>query len=101
MDSQAVITLLRHHEPDLRAAGIDRLTLIGSVARGESGAASDIDLSVRLAARGRGLAYFGQIERLRNRLEQMLGNPIDMIVEPVTAERLAQNIRRDEIIAFE
>lgn len=41
-DRDEVISKLRAHAPELKAAGIVRLRLFGSVARGEAG--NDIDL---------------------------------------------------------
>jgi predicted nucleotidyltransferase len=42
MDKSTVIAKLREHQNDLKAAGIVRLALFGSVARGERG--NDVDL---------------------------------------------------------
>jgi predicted nucleotidyltransferase len=44
MDRDQVIATLREHEPELKAAGILRLSLFGSTARGDRGLDSDIDL---------------------------------------------------------
>ena len=44
MDRDHVIKTLRAHEADLHRAGIARLYLFGSVARGEAGPDSDVDL---------------------------------------------------------
>ncbi len=44
--TERVIATLRAHEPELRQAGIRRLSLFGSVARGEAEAESDVDLAV-------------------------------------------------------
>ena len=43
-----VIATLRAHEAELRAAGIHRLSLFGSVARGDAGPDSDVDLAAEL-----------------------------------------------------
>ncbi len=55
MKSSEIISRLRAHEPELRAAGVMSLALFGSTARGEQRNDSDIDVVVRLtkeAARG-------------------------------------------------
>ena len=44
MDREHVIATLRGHESELRAAGITRLALFGSTARGDYHPDSDIDL---------------------------------------------------------
>jgi predicted nucleotidyltransferase len=46
--AEDVLATLRAHEAELRAAGIRRLSLFGSVARGEAGPDSDVDLVVEL-----------------------------------------------------
>ncbi len=43
--AERVIGMLRAHEAELRAAGISRLSLFGSVARGDAEAGSDVDLA--------------------------------------------------------
>jgi predicted nucleotidyltransferase len=102
MTQQDVISALRAHEGELRQAGIDSLSLIGSVARGDEGPDSDIDVVVRLneTARRGGFAYFGRLERLRGRLEAILARPVDVIAEPVQKERLRSAIEKDRILAF-
>jgi hypothetical protein len=49
MDREQVLATLRAHEPALKAAGVVRLSLFGSTARGDRRQDSDIDL---LAASG-------------------------------------------------
>ncbi len=44
MDKATVIAKLREVEPELKAAGTTRLSLFGSVARGDSSSQSDVDL---------------------------------------------------------
>jgi len=44
MDRSTIIMKLREHEPELKAAGIVRLSLFGSVARGDQTPQSDVDL---------------------------------------------------------
>ncbi len=48
MDRDQVIAILRSHEAELRAAGVEHLRLFGSVARGDQTAESDIDILVEL-----------------------------------------------------
>jgi predicted nucleotidyltransferase len=46
MGREHVLAKLRAHELDLKKAGIVRLSLFGSTARGDAGPNSDIDLLV-------------------------------------------------------
>jgi len=97
-----IIAALRAHEPELRAAGITSLSLVGSAARGGHRDDSDIDVLVRLdsEAASAGFAYFGRIDALTHRLETILKQPVDVITEPVHKERLRREVDRDRTVAF-
>jgi predicted nucleotidyltransferase len=44
LDRDTILKRLREHEAELRRRGVSALYLFGSVARGEAGPASDVDL---------------------------------------------------------
>ena len=46
MDRDRAAEVLREREVELRARGVTRLSLVGSLARGDAGLASDIDVLV-------------------------------------------------------
>src|SRR5258707_4729587 len=48
MDCSEALETLRRSEPDLRARGVRRAAVFGSVARGDSGPESDIDIMVEI-----------------------------------------------------
>jgi predicted nucleotidyltransferase len=101
MRRDEIIAKLRDHEAELRAAGVASLALVGSVARGDDDANSDIDVVVTLGREPpRGFRYFGFIEELRERFEVILGKSVDVIVEPVRNEELRSSIEKDRSIAF-
>ena len=102
MKRDEVIATLRAHEPELRAAGVVSLSVFGSVARGEERPDSDVDVVVRLSeeASGGGFAYFGRLETLSRRLREILGQPVDVIAEPVHKDRLRRNIEKERALAF-
>lgn len=63
-----------------RSFGVERLDLFGSVARGETRPASDIDLMVRFSPpHGEGYAerYLGLAESL----EKLFGRPVDLVTD--------------------
>lgn len=96
--SERVIETLRAHEADLRRAGIRRLSLFGSVARGEAGADSDVDLLAEFDPEARiGLFELGALER---RLGELVGRKVDLLPEPISKERLRVAIDRDRQRAF-
>jgi predicted nucleotidyltransferase len=102
MRQDQIISALRAHENELKQAGIASLSLVGSIARNEDGPESDVDVVVRLTdeARRGGFAYFGRIERLRERLEGILARQVDVIAEPIEKERLRRRIEKDRVLAF-
>lgn len=102
MDKDAVIAKLREHRDELVADGILSLSLFGSVARGEATEQSDVDVVVTLDDDivGRGLDYFSSLARLQQKLEIILGKPVDIASEPIQKPRLAREIARDRKLAF-
>ena len=97
-EADEVIAILRAHEPELRAAEIKRLSLFGSVARGDAGPDSDVDLAAELDRTAR----IGLIELigLEQRLEELVGRKVDLLPEPVEKARLRAKIERDGKRAF-
>jgi predicted nucleotidyltransferase len=93
-----IVATLRAHEPELRAAGIRRLSLFGSVARGDAAPGSDVDLAVDLDPRA-GIDLFG-LTALQQRIADLLGRPVDLLPEPVDKPRLQASIDRDRHLAF-
>jgi uncharacterized protein len=102
MKRDELISRLRAHEQELRAAGVTGLALFGSAARDEQRADSDIDVVVKLSdeARRGGFAYFGRIDSLSRRLAEILERPVDVVAEPIMKDRLRRAIEKDRIIAF-
>lgn len=91
--AEQIIATLREHEPDLHIAGIRRLSLFGSVDRGEAGAGSDVDLVAELDPDA-GIGLFRLIA-LEQQISALLTSPVDLLPEPVEAPRLRANIQRD------
>ena len=99
MDLETVLATLRAHEAELRARGIESLSVFGSVARGEAGPDSDVDLAARLDTE----KAPGALDRagLAITLEELLGVAVDLLRESrFTDERLARAIERDRAVAF-
>jgi predicted nucleotidyltransferase len=93
-----VIAILRAHEAELRAAGIKRLSLFGSVARGGAGPDSDVDLAVELDREAR-IGLF-ELIRLEEWIADLVGPKVELLPEPIEKARLRANIERDRKIAF-
>jgi predicted nucleotidyltransferase len=93
-----VIAILRAHEVELRAAGIRRASLFGSVARGDAGPDSDVDLAVELDREAK--IDLVRLVELEERIGELVGRKVDLLPEPVEKLRLRANVERDRKLAF-
>jgi predicted nucleotidyltransferase len=102
MEKNEIIAKLRERETELREAGVASLSVVGSFARGDNRADSDVDLLVQLTeeARRGGFAYVGRLDRLSRRLSDIVGRPVDVITEPVRNDRLRQHLEKGRMLAF-
>ena len=97
MDRTEVLTRLKHHRTEFEALGVEHLRLFGSVARGEAEPGSDIDVLATFKPKARpGL----KVIRLRKRLEEVLGHPVDLVRAPVKHAALKRAIQEDGVNAF-
>jgi len=93
-----VINTLRAHMTELRSAGIRHLSLFGSVARGEAGPDSDIDLAVELDRNAH--VTLITLSAMERRLSEILGRRVDILPEPAQRPRLRASLERDRRCAF-
>jgi len=93
-----VIAALRAREADLRATGIRRLTLFGSVARGEARSDSDIALVAALDPAAK-MELVGLVA-LEQSLGDLFGREPHISSEPIRKPRLRGDVDRDSIRAF-
>lgn len=98
MDKSTVIARLREHELELKAAGIVRLSLFGSVARGEASPQSDVDLMGDFD-RTRGLTLF-DMAGLEVRLGEILKTRVDLSDRHMLKEPVRLRAEREAVIAF-
>ena len=98
MNRDQVIAMLRQHEPELKAAGVVRLSLFGSTARGDGRQGSDIDL----------LASFDDAKHLslldvihiENQIADLLGARVDLIEEGTFKPRVQKSVEAETVRAF-
>ena len=100
MQAETAIAILKRHELELRQLGIESLFLFGSTARGEATSNSDVDVAVKLTDIPSGLAIFGRLDRIRERLTDLLSKRVDVILEPSRPGRMKSAIERDRRRAF-
>ena len=98
MSRTEILATLRSHEPEIRAAGVTRLSLFGSTARNDPGPASDIDLLAAFDERQR-LSLLDVIH-IQNRIANLLGTSVDLMEEGTLKPRVQADVERDLIRAF-
>ncbi|MBW1880931.1 MAG: nucleotidyltransferase family protein [Deltaproteobacteria bacterium] len=94
MTREEILRTIASHTNELRGMGVRSLSLFGSVARGEEGPDSDVDLLVELE---RPAGYF-KLVSVAQRLEEILGQRVDLVprkaLRPeIEARVLAEAIR--------
>jgi predicted nucleotidyltransferase len=96
-----LLAVLRAHEAELRARGVETLTLFGSMARGDA-SGSDVDLAMRpgVGFYAGGFDHFGRLDALRDHLSGLLGCDVDLVEETAARVRLRQVIEREGVRAF-
>ncbi len=99
MDRDHAISILHSLRPALKARGIDHAGLFGSIARGEFGAKSDVDVLVTPAiGRSLDLFDFGGVQDI---LEKgFSGFDVDVVVAPIRRRELKASIERERLDVF-
>lgn len=98
MTKVEALARLRAREADLRAMGIECLSLFGSTARGEERPDSDVDLAAKLRSDLRIGAF--QFIRIETSIADLLGVKVDLVTEPAQRPRLQAQIDKDRILVF-
>jgi len=88
--SAKTVELLRQYSQELRTCGVKSLALFGSVARGEAGPKSDVDILIEFHRPIGMIAFL----RLRYRLQEILGCRVDLVTPKALKRQL-----RDRILA--
>ena len=97
-ERERVIRTIRAHEPALRALGVERLWLFGSLARGDSGPESDIDVLISVPpARKFSLLDLAEV---RVELCEVLGRDTDVVIREDAKPRFRDTIADDLVEVF-
>lgn len=92
MNRQHALELLRRSKPELQARfGVTRLALFGSTARDAARADSDVDVLVAFDGPATSRRYFG----VQFYLEDLLGQPVDLVTEKALRPELRPFVERD------
>jgi len=94
MKNTEIIQLLRQHRDELRKRfGVKSLAVFGSVARGEAGPKSDVDILVEFEGR----ATFDRYMGLKFFLEDLLGRRVDLVTRKALKPRMRPFVEREAI----
>ena len=97
-ERERMLRILRAHEAELRALGVARLWLFGSLARGEAARRSDVDVLISVPpTRAFSLLDLAEI---RAELCELLGRETDVVIREDVSPRLWETIRDDLIDVF-
>jgi predicted nucleotidyltransferase len=98
VDLQSALETLRAHESELRRLGVSHAAVFGSVARGEAGTESDIDVLVDLDDT-RPMGVF-EYARLKLYINDLFDGASDVVNRGTLKPMLRSNILHDTIHAF-
>lgn len=87
-ESEKIFAQLRALKPVLSARGVTRLRVFGSVARGEAGPDSDVDLIVDFFKKPDLFAF----SELRLDMMDMLGRKVDLLTDAAIHPRMRTDI---------
>ena len=93
--SKAIVAKLRAQRTLLESYGVSSLSLFGSVARGEAGEDSDVDLLVEFS---RPIGFF-EFVRLKHALEEILGRRVDLATPRSLKPQLRDRILKEAVRA--
>jgi len=98
MNSSEGLETLRRSEPDLRARGVRRAAVFGSVAPGESRSDSDIDIMVEIDP-GTHLTVF-DYAGLKDYIASLFDGPVDVVNRDGLKPYVRSAATADAIYAF-
>ena len=95
MRRDEILAALRQHMTEIRAFGVTRLALFGSLPRGEGRADSDADILVEFE-HPVGLFTFARLQRY---LEGLLGRSVDLVTPGAIRPEMREAILAEAIYA--
>ena len=98
VERERVVRALRAHEAELRALGVTRLWLFGSLARGDPGRRSDVDVLISVPPPQK----FSLLDLAGVRVElcDVLGRDTDVVIREDVQPRFWETIRDDLVEVF-
>ncbi|WP_156355825.1 nucleotidyltransferase domain-containing protein [Brevundimonas sp. Leaf280] len=97
---EQIVDLLRSREAELRSQGISGLYLFGSVARGDFGPESDVDVAFTVAEEMELRFSLLDQARIMRELGEALSTKVDFVELAALRPQIAERVRRDLIKIF-
>jgi predicted nucleotidyltransferase len=98
MNKQEAIDILVGHQAELRARGVRHAALFGSVARGDAGPRSDLDIMIEFAPDA-SLDIFAYVE-LKDFIAKLFPGPVDVVNKDALKPYVRASAITDTIYAF-
>ena len=98
MNATSALQLLRRHEAALRARGVSHAALFGSVARGDNGPDSDIDIVVDFDPRVPVTVF--DFVGVRDYIAGLFAGPVDVLDREALRPHIRDASVRDAVYAF-
>jgi len=98
MNSQDALETLRRSEPALRARGVRRAAVFGSVARGENRPDSDLDIMIEIDPEAH-LTVF-DYAGLKDYIAELFDGPVDVVDRDLLKAHVRPGAANDAIYAF-
>ncbi len=95
MKRREALRIISEHEKEIKAFGVDRLSLFGSVARDEAGPDSDVDVLVEFDP-GTRVGMFRFLD-LKEFLEQVLDRRVDLVTKDSLRRQLRDRILEEAV----
>jgi len=93
MQREDVLKLIADNREAISTLGVKSLALFGSLARGDAGPESDVDILVEF----QGPSTFDRYMDLKFFLEELLNRPVDLVTRKALKTRLRPHVEKEAI----
>ena len=102
MRRDEALRIIRAHEAELRAMGVESIELFGSVARDEAGPESDVDVLVKFSdnVRRSGWEYVDHYFGVRDLIGEAVGTKVDVASLPLARTRFGYTVAKERVHVF-